>query len=138
MIVKKKNVVPAAVHKWSESFAIDPVVWPEIFSLPYQVCRETKLQSFQFRILHRIFPCNYYVSRWNKTVDSNCEICKETDTLDHYFYYCVSSSKFWLSLCQWIRSSLDMGISLSVEDVLFGLQAPSKINLFMSSIIVFS
>ncbi len=35
-----------------------------IFKLPFHTVRDTKLQSFQFRLLHRIIPCN----KWLNTI----------------------------------------------------------------------
>ncbi len=39
----------------------DLKTWPRIFKLPFQVIRETKIQAFQYKILHRIISCNKWL-----------------------------------------------------------------------------
>ena len=57
VLAKKSEKEPSCVKKWEEisDIAID---WPSVFHLPFKVFKETKLQSFQFRMLHRVIPCN--------------------------------------------------------------------------------
>ncbi len=37
------------------------VIWTGIFKIDVQICRDTKLQSFQYRIIHRIITCNKWL-----------------------------------------------------------------------------
>ena len=46
------------------------------------------LQSLQFKIIHRHFPCNYRLHLWNIVEDSKCTYCNVVDTLSHYFAEC--------------------------------------------------
>ena len=64
-LVSKKSRKPTAIKKWSEYFTqftnADESVWPRIYQMSFMVTRETRLQSFQYRILHRIIPCNKWL-----------------------------------------------------------------------------
>ena len=67
-LINSKRTEPAAITKWTHIYPIDEQSWTDIFKNPYLACQETKIQSFQFKILHRIFPCNYWVSKWDTKV----------------------------------------------------------------------
>ena len=79
-----------SISKWEDSeVQFTEPEWKNIFELPLKVSQESKLQWLQFRILHRLFPCNYYFHRL-KLVDSPlCVFCKrDLETIDHLFVEC--------------------------------------------------
>lgn len=42
--------------------------WEETYKLPYRITRETRLQTFFYKIAHRLCPCNKYLHTiWIKT-----------------------------------------------------------------------
>ena len=50
-------------HKWPvtrKMFPFDDVImeWADIFTRTFKVVRKTKLQSFQFKLVHRVINCN--------------------------------------------------------------------------------
>ena len=56
-----KYVTPTSVLKWKtvhEDFDMSEEEWTDVFLRPYFCLRETKLQSFQYKIIHRIINCN--------------------------------------------------------------------------------
>ena len=66
-VVATPNKTPACIAKWEEGLgynisSIDE--WQTAFELPFKCCEETFLQSFQYRIIRRIFSCNH----WLKTM----------------------------------------------------------------------
>ena len=67
-----------SISKWEESeVQFNEPEWENIFELPFKVSQESKLRWLQFRILHRLFPCNYYLHRL-KLVDSPlCDFLQE-------------------------------------------------------------
>ena len=84
--------------------------------------RETKLQSLQFKIIHRIFPCRNYLFR-RKIIDSpECRICGETDTLVHFFLTCRVVGQFLVRIGRWLEQVLGFDMrELSDKDYLLGL-----------------
>ena len=59
--VQMKYVTPTSVLKWKtlrEDFDMSEEEWTDVFLRPYISLRETKLQSFQYKIIHRIINCN--------------------------------------------------------------------------------
>ena len=55
------NGVPAAQKRWQDegiNFGDD---WPKVYSLAFNITSSTKLQSLQYRILHRYWPTRRYL-----------------------------------------------------------------------------
>ena len=59
--VQMKYVTPTCVLKWKTlhvDFDMSEEEWADVFLRPYICLRETKLQSFQYKIINRIINCN--------------------------------------------------------------------------------
>jgi len=114
--------IPKAQYKWNEYMSIDPAAWPDFYQLPYLITRDTSLQSFQYKIIHRFFPCNYTLSIWYKDHAECCNVCKnETDHLEHYFFSCSQLNIFWTGIERWWLQTLDISVRLNSQHVIFGL-----------------
>ena len=95
-LISKIKKQPTSVKKWAEVYDISEHEWETIFSLPFKICIETDLQTFQYKIVNRFFPCNYTLSIWYSEISNMCQYCcKEVDTLVHYFVYCADVVIFW-------------------------------------------
>ena len=55
----------ACIKKWYDIYP-DMMhgenIWTDLSKLPFRICRETQLQSFQSRVLHRIIPCRIWLT----------------------------------------------------------------------------
>ena len=60
---------PAAVLKWEELYYYVDFNWNNIFTLPYVTTSETVLQSMQYQIINRYFPCKSCLSTWHTELD---------------------------------------------------------------------
>lgn len=94
--------------------------WREIYKLPYQVSRETKMQAFQFRLLHRILPCSKYLYTITIRQDDLCLNCSEQDTLKHFLFYCPKVREYWSNLELWFLNNTDLRLCISTKNILFG------------------
>ena len=66
---------PTAISKWAEIYNIHVESWTYFFMTPFRACIETSLQTFQYKIINRFFPCNYTLSIWYKDVSNICQYC---------------------------------------------------------------
>jgi hypothetical protein len=115
-------------NKWLEIFDIKDQ-WPAICKLSFLSTYETKLQSFQFSVLYRCVPYNKRLHVMN-LVDSNvCDYCKEIDSLLHRFIECRVAKAFWAEFVHWWRNITGVIITLTGEDILFGLYSISLYSL---------
>lgn len=94
--------------------------WEAAYMLPYKVTRETKMQSFQYCIAHRIITCNKYLCDIRVRQDPFCALCGEKDTIVHFFASCPTVRTFWHKLNDWCENHLGFSISFltKVERIL--------------------
>ena len=131
---------PTAQAKWLKYLDVTELDWEEYYVIPYCVTRETFIQSFQYKIFHRYYPCNYNLSIWDKSHSPICSNCNEIDYLEHYFYKCEKVNPFWNMIIGWWRNILGSTINLSCIDVLFGIPniADDKCIDFMNLCILYA
>ncbi len=56
VLTDKKNRAPSCTEKWSEEYpgfhTAQTNLWYNIFRQPFSITRETKLQIFQYKLIH--------------------------------------------------------------------------------------
>lgn len=101
--------------------------WPDIYSMSYKTTRETKLQSFNFKIAHILVPCNKYLTTIRIKDDSRCTFCGDQDSISHFYVKCGRSEEFWGKLSEWCERYLDFSLStLSVAEKMLGLDPTGR------------
>jgi len=112
---------PTAIDHWISLFPfLHDNDFGEIYALPHKLM-ETRLQSFQYKLLHRILPCKYNLHKWSISQSPSCNYCNCVDTIEHCFFYCNMSDRFWKSVAKWIESLYKVQIPIKITDVLFGI-----------------
>lgn len=96
--------------------------WPDIYMMPYIHVRETKLQTLQFKVIHRIIPCNKLLKIY-KIKDSNkCEYCNKVDDIPHFFVSCPKSKALWVRVWAWLERHMQIRArALSNIEILLGV-----------------
>jgi len=63
-----------------------------------------KVKEVQFKIINDIYPCNAFL-RHRFNMDCNeCTFCEaDIESLEHLFFLCKFSKKFWDDLYNWLR-----------------------------------
>ncbi len=79
-------------------------IWNRMFCLPFKICRKTKIQSFQYKLIHRVIACN----AWLKTIriknTPTCQYCNEYDDIQHLFLFCSKTHDFWEYFSNWWKN----------------------------------
>ena len=113
--------IPQSQNKWIEYYPIlEKADWKSIYNLTYNLTRDSHLISLQYKILHRIFNCNYKLFLWGIKDSSDCARCRDIDNLEHFFFYCQKVSTFWKEIKLWLSSKLNIKIDFTVLGVLLG------------------
>ena len=96
-------------------------VTADVWSLPFMVTRETNLTVLQWKILHKIYPCNTILKKMKIKHTNQCEHCdnSDVDTLEHFFFYCNKIS------CIWKYLEDELNIRLQKEQVMYGIPRKS-------------
>ena len=80
---------PTCQTKWNTFFSLNELDWEYIYSLPFKYSKDSYLQWFQTRIVHRILGTNSLLYKMNIKNDNLCTFCKmEEETLIHLFWNC--------------------------------------------------
>ena len=57
--------------------------------------RETKLRSFQFKLVDRIINCNKKLFDMKIKASHQCSYCNEMDDISHFFFHCPTVQHLW-------------------------------------------
>jgi hypothetical protein len=130
LLVKQKYVRSTSLEKWEENYYYVNFDWAELFKIPYKNCRETYIQSMQYQIILRYFPCNYNVNIWFPIESKKCVMCNDVDTIEHFFYDCNPVKKLWLDFMNWFESLYGVTFTLGRLDIIFGILNENDITIF--------
>lgn len=75
--------------------------WQDIFGLSFRTTHKTKLQSFAYKLIYRLTPCNKYLERIKIKQTDFCSYCAEVDSISHFFIQCDNVAPFWNNLDSW-------------------------------------
>jgi hypothetical protein len=83
---KQKLIV---LDKLQQEIGTDNANKGQIFIINKAV-RDTRIKTFQYKILYNLIPCNLYLKRINKSDTYYCNYCNNNsiDDLNHYLYDC--------------------------------------------------
>ena len=118
---------PSAVTRW-EHYGRSMASWDKVFRVPYTCTKSTKLQTLQYRILHRYLPTRRYLFIRNVTESPECRQCEQMDTIEHFLFECGILRPLWNA----IFMKLNLTNVNMIETVIFGaLGKKSAINLLI-------
>jgi hypothetical protein len=125
--IKKHN--PTSKHKWSQIYKSlenpEEEVWNNIYKMPFQTIRDTKIQTIQYRIIHRIIPCNEWLFNIKINESKLCNFCEDIDDIPHFFIKCTKNKPFWKTWSTWWNNITDTDLSScynAEECILFGFK----------------
>ena len=126
-----KEVTPTAQNKWIEEGIDFDERWKQIYALPFTVTKSTKLQSLQYRVLHRFFPTRRFLCIRKVTDDPFCPDCGEIDTIQHFFVECEEIKTFWAELIERLNQKVprQQHVHIDSKTILFGsLKVTDAVN----------
>jgi hypothetical protein len=134
MLVQSIQVKPIIVESTEKSLNIDAEKWKIIFNTT-MIIKDTKIRTFQHKVLYNIIPCNLYLFRIKRSISDKCELCQKLDDLGHYFYLCQPMRIFWNSFAQWWQNMTNEQIIIDKQTCLYGT-LDTKNNLLNACIIL--
>ncbi len=69
-------------------------IWKRILNLPFSTTRDTNIQSFQFRIINKIIPCNKSLHTIKIKNNAVSNFCDEDEEMLHFFINCKKLKNF--------------------------------------------
>ena len=136
-ILMKTNTLPNSTNKWQRDLNNNQYIynWKWIYSLPYRITKDTHLHWLQARLVHRILPTKYLLTKMNILNDNLCSFCSnEVESLVHLFCNCNCIKTFWEDLFAYIANKCNLQpITWAVQDILFG---HNKLDSMLNKIIL--
>lgn len=107
--------------EWKLGACLFQETFCENFSTLYKLVSDTKHQNFQFRYLHRCIFTAKTLFSWGISESPLCpnENCNELETMEHLFYQCPKSKRFWETFISWYEAMTDTEIQLTLETISF-------------------
>ena len=113
--------------------------WKVIHQTPFKTTKSSKLQWFQYRIIHRILATNDFLHKIKKKENDKCTFCKVVkETIEHVFWSCPISAQLWEDLNNWIFQQTNLELPINFDFVLFGFLQKSQMNYVRNIIILLS
>jgi hypothetical protein len=134
-IVLQRKRDPTCQARWAIEYPklneASDELWPNIYKLSFSITRETKLQSFQYRLIHHIITCRKKLFDMKLSENPKCLYCKNTDDIRHFFLFCPKVHAFWNSFFKWWNNLGDIEIAHNYECleecIIFGFQLRGEI-----------
>ncbi len=79
----------------------EPQVWKQISTMSFITVRDTKIQTFQYKIIHNIISCNQRLYKIKIKETNECNFCNDIDNLPHFFLTCNKVKHFWYHWFNW-------------------------------------
>lgn len=125
LLIRFKSQAITSQRRWNEIFPINEAdlsdYWADIYKRPYKTARNTKLQAFHFRVVHRFLPCNKFLSNIRIKRTDTCSFCTGEDTTQHFLFTCPIVQTFLTGVVAWFNRETGIQLNLSVRAFLFGV-----------------
>ena len=131
LIQQQREKTPTAQLRWAGIYIDLPpnlAMWSEFYKTPYKACPETKLQSLQFKIYHRVVPCNKYLYQRKGIESPKCNFRDGEDDMEHFFLYCAELERFWNFIRNWLVGIVEFDLK-NVSEAGLLLNNPGKAKL---------
>jgi hypothetical protein len=119
------STIPNSHKYWIDKYHIENL--GDHLTSIFTCIRITSLQAIQYKIINRIFNCNYWLNKI-KIIDSpNCRFCTNIETIEHYFHGCQKTYEFWNLVKNWWNQFGLIRLNIITEkDVILSSVADNK------------
>ena len=125
--VKTHTAEHTGPRRWNENLSMhmNEDSWRKAFISLKNLCKETKLREFQFKLIHRIIVTKKELCRFGIKPDDDCLYCGEKDSVDHSFKDCRFVISFETEVIKWFNARNNSKFNPTIEEKLFGLDKSS-------------
>ncbi len=108
---------------FSQFPTIDYSFWKQIYKIPFNTTRETKIQALQYKIIHNTIACNQWLNRIKIKESETCSYCNILDNIPHFSINFEQTKAFWKTWGLWWKRLTNFNIRQQddiIERTLFG------------------
>jgi hypothetical protein len=119
ILVRKKQIKPIFMEKLQQELGIAEEEWAKILTIPKYIIH-TKIQTFQYKSLFNLLPCNLYLNKIQRSDTDKCHFCNKEDNVAHYLFECPRVVPFWNSFMNWWNTMTNGATYLDKRSALTG------------------
>ncbi len=111
------------IRKWNEILHTteDKGLWEKINTLTFHATLDSKLRTFQYKLVRRILPTNIQLKLYGIKENDVCDLCRnEIETYEHLFCDCEISGQLIADMVQWFHPYLVIQQNLIPKKILLG------------------
>ena len=111
---------PCSAAFWEKKYSF--IFSNELWLIPGQCTKETRLLSLQWKILHNIYPTSIMLAKMKVRDNHFCQFCLgEVDYVEHFFYDCRICQPLWDHVKQILNVICGKKIMFNAKEVLLGI-----------------
>ena len=98
LLMQEKKIYPISQKFWNLKFqgSASQINWISVYKTKIKQMLLPKIAEFNFKLLHMILPCGYLLSKWNRNINTFCNLCPDSrHTVEHMLWFCQPVSKLW-------------------------------------------
>ena len=100
------------------------------YRIPFTSTIESKLRSFQYKILQQILPTNKILKLCNIRDSEYCSYCEiEVETIEHLFWKCRYVKIFWNQIAESLLPYIDLSLVINEKCILLGVTQGENLHL---------
>ncbi len=127
MLKTQQQVEPTALRKWNVQHRDDANFWWEMFTLARKNTTESKLQVFQYKVIHRVIASREMLFKVKIVENPYCPDChSQVETLEHLLLDCPRVKEIWEKLAQTFEYNEKRKVDLTTETVILGQCSRSR------------
>ena len=87
------------------------------FHIHVFTCAKTQQKKkilLQWKILHKIYPCNKYLHQIKLSESELCIVCNNVDALEHFFGECTIIKRLWSEVEQDMHRLLETRVKFKI------------------------
>ena len=123
-LVESGSDTSNAIKFWSKKLGI--TISKNHWNVVRLCTSETRLRLLHWKIISNIYPTNILLSKMGIKLTNRCDFCSEIDFVEHFFWSCPKVRPVWKAATDLIYKKLEVQVSLTMSDVLFGYQINNK------------
>ena len=120
--------IPSLTH-WQQSLSAPPIFDNRLWKMGYPSLATNKQGGINWKISIRILPTALSLFRATVYHTPNCHTCQTSETIDHIFLQCPSTTTLWTTVQTYIDKLTNHSLKLTDHMKLFGLSHPRHIHL---------
>lgn len=134
--------VNTALKRWQEGdddLQISGAVeWTAACYRAFNATRETKVQSFQYKVLNRVIPCGVFLKRLRIRETDECSLCQVKDSIAHFLFNCRTIRAFWQGICTWFNNADDLYLNqISAKEFIFGIPKENHRSAVINTVLAY-